>query len=197
MELQSIPGTLSAGVRDVGIVLKKSEFSTNGHNLPDCLCHSLPGWREQVKNSLACAAPGQSSSAGQGGSTFRALPTAWDQSPHGAQKSKVFLQREKERAELRLQPHPSGTSALLWEGTAWLLLLCCSHTSCGRCWHCPVVLGTSLLKLSRGLDPSRLFRGLLRASSMGPRALWHLQDMAAVGLESEDAGQPQTKALEQ
>lgn len=78
MEPQSIPGNLSAGAGDVGIVLKESEFCTNAQNLPDSLCHSLPGCREQVKNSLACAPSGQSSSAGQSGSTSRALPTAWD-----------------------------------------------------------------------------------------------------------------------
>lgn len=76
MDTQSIPENLSAGAGDVGIVLKKSEFCTNAQNLPDSSCHSLPGQRESVKMSLPCAPPGQSSSAGQGGSTSMALPTA-------------------------------------------------------------------------------------------------------------------------
>lgn len=112
---------------------------------------------------MACAPPGQSRVAAPPGPCPQPALN-----PGVAHKSKVFLPRERERAEIAATSQGDFNFSLR-QGTAWLLLLRSSHTSCGRYWHCPVMLGTSLLKLSRGLDPSRLFRGHLRASSVGPK----------------------------
>lgn len=159
------PRNLSAGAGDVGIVQKKSEFSTNAQNLPECLCHSLPGWRE-VKKSMACAPPVQSSSAGQGGSMSRPCPQPGIKA-HVELISQRFSCTGKEKEIAATSQWDFSFS--LWEGTAWLLL-CSSHTSCGRHWQCS---GTSLLKLPRSLDPSRLFRGhFICVAPPGQGSIW-------------------------
>lgn len=160
--------------------------------IPDCLCHSLPGWRGQVKNSMACAPPGQS--------TVAAPPGPCPQpgiKPRCSSQIKGFLAEGKRKSRDcshipgGFQLFPAGGHSLaapppLLTHELWQVLAL------------PCDAGDVPTKAFQRPGPLQALQGALESFVRGAQVpcgtTWTWQHS---GLESEDMEQPQTKALGQ